>query len=85
MVRIFLHLIIFILKADEVITQNLKVVTKLQFIYSMLTNGEDPKDVLTRGEEDDDDENLEEMWNMDEEITDSSDGEEEINIWQAQL
>jgi len=72
-------------QADEVITQNLKVVTKLQFIYSMLTNGEDPKDVLTRGEEDDDDENLEEMWNMDEEITDSSDGEEEINIWQAQL
>ena len=64
-------------KACEVITQNKKVVTKLRFLYNMLTNGEDPKDVLADDFDGDDDENLEEMWNMNEEITDSSDEEQD--------
>jgi len=73
-------------QVDEVITQSKKVVTKLKFIYGVLTNGEDPNDVLmSRMEDEDEGENLEEMWNMDEDITDSSDDEDEINIWQAQL
>lgn len=64
------------LQAEEVITQNKKIVTKLRFFYSMLTSGEDPKDVMAEDEMDEDDEeNLAEMWNMDEEITDSSDDE----------
>ena len=47
-------------------------------MYSMLTNGEDPKDVLAEDElDEDDEENLAEMWNMDEEITDSSDAEQD--------
>jgi hypothetical protein len=64
-------------QASEVITQNKKVVTKLRFLYNMLTNGEDPKDVLADDFDGDDDENLEEMWNMNEEITDSSDEEQD--------
>ena len=65
-------------KADEVITQNKKIVTNLRFIYSLLTNGDDPKDVMAEDEMDEDDEeNLAEMWNMDEEITDSSDDEQD--------
>ena len=62
-------------KADEVITQNKKIVTNLRFIYSLLTNGDDPKDVMAEDEMDD--ENLAEMWNMDEEISDSSDDEQD--------
>jgi len=65
-------------QAEEVITQNKTIVTKLRFMYSMLTNGEDPKDVLAEDElDEDDEENLAEMWNMDEEITDSSDAEQD--------
>ena len=58
------------------VTQEKKVVTKLRFIYSCMTNGEEPGDVLPSeniGEE----ENLEEMWNMNEEITDSSEDEDD--------
>ena len=48
----------------------------MKFTYSMLTNGDVPKDVMAEDEMDEDDEeNLAEMWNMDEEITDSSDDE----------
>ena len=64
-------------KAEEVMTQNLKVVTKLKFIFCILTNGEDPKDVTSAEYVEDEEENLEEMWNMDEEITDSSDYDED--------
>ena len=56
------------------ITQNKKIVTKLRFIYSLLTNGDDPRDVRAEDEMNGDDE---EMWNMDEEITDSSDDEQD--------
>ena len=60
------------------ITQTKKIVTKLRFIYSMLTSGDDPKDEMPGDEMDgDDEENLAEMWNMDEEITDSSDDEQD--------
>ena len=42
----------------------------------MLTSEDDPKDVMAEdGMDEDDEENLAEMWNMDEEITDSSDDE----------
>ena len=51
--------------------------TRLRFIYSILTDGEDPKDVLAEGEMDEDDDNLDEVWNMDEEITDSSDDDQD--------
>ena len=80
-------MIIFFLKADEVITQGVKVVTELRFIYGIMANGEDPNNFYgnARMDYEDEGENLEEMWNMDEEITDSSDDEDEINIWQAQL
>ena len=65
-------------KADEVITQNTKIVTRMKFIYSMLTSGDVPKDVMAEDEMDEDDEeNLAEVWNMDEEITDSSDDEQD--------
>ena len=48
--------------------------TKLRFIYSCLTNGEEPGDELAREQMgDEEEEHLEEMWNMDEDITDSSD------------
>jgi hypothetical protein len=44
----------------------------------MLTSGDDPKDVMAEdGMDEDDEENLAEMWNMDEEITDSSDDEQD--------
>jgi len=74
-------------QADEVITQGVKVVTELRFIYGVMANGEDPNNFYgnARMDYEDEGENLEEMWNMDEEITDSSDDEDEINIWQAQL
>ena len=49
----------------------------MRFIYSILTDGEDPKDVLAEGEMDEDDDNLDEVWNMDEEITDSSDDDQD--------
>eukprot|EP00092_Neocalanus_flemingeri_P105419 GFUD01135128.1.p1 GENE.GFUD01135128.1~~GFUD01135128.1.p1 ORF type:complete len:531 (-),score=119.02 GFUD01135128.1:303-1688(-) len=63
-------------QGEEVVTQNKKVMTKLRFIYSCMTNGEEPRDVLAGGDmNDDEEENLEEMWNMNEEITDSSDDE----------
>ena len=58
------------------ITQNKKIVTRIRFIYSMLTSGEDPRDVMAEDDEDAE-ENLAEMWNMDEEITDSSDDEQD--------
>ena len=51
--------------------------TRLRFIYSILTDGEDPKDVLAEGEMDEDDDNLDEVWNMDEEITDSADDDQD--------
>ena len=57
------------------ITQNKKILTNLRFIYSLLTNGDDPKDVMAEDEMDD--EKLAEMWNMDEEISDSSDDEQD--------
>ena len=57
-VQIFQRRIIFVLKADEVITQNVKAVTKLKFVNGVLTNGEDPNDVLSsRTEDEDEDEN----------------------------
>ena len=60
------------------ITQNTKIVTRMKFIYSMLTSGDVPKDVMAEDEMDEDDEeNLAEVWNMDEEITDSSDDEQD--------
>ena len=60
------------------ITQNKKIVTRIRFIYSMLTSGDDPKDVMADDEmAEDDEDNLAEMWNMDEEITDSSDDEQD--------
>ena len=60
------------------IYQNTKTVTKLRFIYSILTSGDDPRDEMPGDEMDEDDEeNLGEMWNMDEEITDSSDDEQD--------
>eukprot|EP00092_Neocalanus_flemingeri_P005527 GFUD01005957.1.p1 GENE.GFUD01005957.1~~GFUD01005957.1.p1 ORF type:complete len:585 (+),score=168.00 GFUD01005957.1:112-1866(+) len=65
-------------QGEEVVTQNKKVMTKLRFIYSCLTNGEEPRDVLAgsdMNDDNDEEENLEEMWNMNEEITDSSDDE----------
>lgn len=68
-------------QAEEVITQNLKVVTKLKFIFCILTNGEDPKDVTSAEYVEDEEENLEEMWNMDEEITDSSDYDEDEPVF----
>ena len=58
------------------ITQNKKIVTRIRFIYSMLTSGEDPRDVMAEDDEDAE-ENLAEMWNMDEEITDSSNDEQD--------
>ena len=63
-------------QGDEVVTQEKKVVTKLRFIYSCLTNGEEPGDVLP-SENIQEEENLEEMWNMNEEITDSSEDEDD--------
>jgi len=65
------------IQGEEVITQHKKIVTRLRFIYSILTDGEDPKDVLAEGEMDEDDDNLDEVWNMDEEITDSSDDDQD--------
>ena len=44
----------------------------MRFIYSILTDGEDPKDVLAEGEMDED--NLDEVWN---EMTDSSDDDQD--------
>ena len=47
----------------EAVTQNVKVIAKVKFIYNVLTNGENPADVLAEEEMDDDDnENLEHMW-----------------------
>ena len=64
----------FLFQCEEVLTQEKEVVTKLRFIYSCLTNGEEPGDELAREQiGDEEEEHLEEMWNMDEDITDSSD------------
>ena len=49
----------------------------MRFIYSILTDGEDPNDVHAEGELDEDDDNFDEVWNMDEEITDSSDDDQD--------
>ena len=38
------------------ITQTKKIVTKLRFIYSMLTNGDDPRHVMAKDEMDEQDE-----------------------------
>ena len=49
--------------------KNKKIVTKLRFIYSILSSRNNPKDEM----DEDDEENLAGLWIMDEEITDSSD------------
>lgn len=67
------------LEGDEVLSQNKKILARVRFIYSCLTNGEEPGDVTDHGIVEDEEEDLEEMWNMDEDITESSDDDSVID------